>query len=423
MPDEVEPKAMSQREIDELFADLGGESATAPETERKPEESNLVPAQSSAPQAAVEPRASSSGSTAAPAPTPDQIEDALQGAISTSDSALTQGDIDSLLAGLEQPAESGDAANLAGEGPPTETLTPEGLKKLIAEQSGNTQSAEKIGSGVINQNDVDALLAQMQAASGEVPRPSAEAETLIAPTEQTAADAILSSQVASQPSAAMQVAPVAAYLSPEELRGGRYLLIAAVGLLAVCAVTLLLVVSAVNRLSVELRAERTAGEVPNDDFDLALEAARGYLGSDEVVQQQRGLKHIARMKDIYTDDPPRADAVALLLARHHLAQGAYAAAAREYAAIDTRSDRLLDDPAVYLEYARCLVEVGSLLRAESVLQELLANAAWYAQAELPDGGRRDATEIARHADLLRQAQVALGRLYQLASQSAAGGHS
>ena len=218
----------------------------------------------------------------------------------------------------------------------------------------------------------------------------------------TAVDAVTLSQTMEAP--AMQNPMSGAVMSPEELRGGRYLLIAAVGLLAMCTVTLFLVVSSVNRLTEELYEGRTAQEEPADDFQQALEVAKSYLQDPDPDQVQHGILYVEKMKKKreYED---HFEEVTLLLGRHYRSKGAHKRAWREYRSIADRAEALLAKPGFYLEYADSLMQSGKLTDAERVIYELIANADFYKASELADGTRRTEEEVQANEEDLRRAYV------------------
>ncbi|MDA3962925.1 MAG: hypothetical protein PF961_19245 [Planctomycetota bacterium] len=447
-----------------------------PAAEPEPEAAQPVAADSDSQDESAEHVAEESDSkTKAPRAGSVEDTDALEGAAGTdtksgaSDSSMSgkvsQNDIDALLAELGAPAPklppptksfssssassvSGDEADamieavlgeldagvgeLSGKGPATETLTPDELERLVSKHEGDESSdsigansggssmgGDSGGTGVINQDDIDALVRQMAMATGgpEDAGPAvggSDVDELLAQAgpQVTVTDAVSPSmidEVRGQVALAPSSFGGTALMSPEELKGTRYLLVVAVFLLAVCAVTLGFVVSSVNHLTVELAKTNETQVTTSDNFADDLAVAEGWLRDDDPVTVAKGVKFLSeQLKKNY---PKKQEVLSERLARHYRSVGAHDKAVIEFAYIADRTSGLVDDPEFYLAYADSLSRTDKREQAREVVYELIANEAWFLEAERPDGSVLGEERVAANRAALKRAMILLGRLY------------
>ena len=152
---------------------------------------------------------------------------------------------------------------------------------------------------MISQGDIDALVRQMSEAtsSDDMGMPPDESmggerdqkleellkETLVAPGDPIAAT--MAAPVAMMPGQTM--VPSGAVMSSDELRGSKYLLVAIVLLLFMCAATMAFVVNSLNDLTSELRTAREKVDTPSDDYHDNLAYARSLLESNDTAEVGR----------------------------------------------------------------------------------------------------------------------------------------
>ncbi len=337
---------------------------------------------------------------------------------------VDQDDIDALLSemGIGDDAaastvESSSSAKGGGARERSQQLSKEDLQRLIdkhgnASDDGTEQS--------ITEDDIDDLVAQMSSASG-VPdqkhitevlkNRESDIDALLEDVESgvEAMDAVAASQGGIRGTAVsadgMPMVPMGT-VSGEELKGTRYLLVSAVCLLAMCAVTLGFIVSAINGLTQELEHKREASVRATDDFAEDLERARDYLASQDAADRRKGVRLLDEdMRRLY---PEHEDAILLVLARHFHGRNEHAEAKGYYRQV-LRGGGLLDEPQVYLDYGRTLVRVDDLRGARRVLMHLLANEDYYTDPELYANGL-SSEEEQRHRRIVRQAYLLLGRV-------------
>ena len=360
---------------------------------------------------------------------------------------LDQGGIDDLLAalGAEQVtvgATKSESKILGASGgsktglPPvggmsasrrTLALSTEDLTSLVSKHNAPAVGGEA-GDGMIDQGDIDALVKQLGAATGtiEAPKPSmteelakhdAAIDQLLGEARNPAAnaatmDAIDMRSVLDKPpsTGGLSRGPSTAYtvnvpvLTPPELRGARWLLAAAVLMLAICAGTLVVVAKAVRTLGDELAHERASGIEPSDDYGTDFNAATARLSAPDADQTATGVLFLQRMKKRY---PSHEAELALVLARHFRGLGAWKEAAREYAAALDESDAPVDDPRVILERAEALKHLDDRDAAKRQLYALVAaEQRWVGETEPP----RPASITERNRATLVEAHLLLGRL-------------
>lgn len=358
---------------------------------------------------------------------------------------LDQSGIDDLLAQLGAPEAAGIGAAKLGDSKAalpgvggtsrgamsrgTLALSTEDLTALVSKHAAPAAPGES--EGMIDQGDIDALVKQLGAATGTVEaapeKPASMSQELAkhdaaidqllgeahgggAAANAATMDAIDMRSVLDKPpstSAAHRTpspftvnVPV---LTPPELRGARWLLAAAVLLLAVCAGTLVVVAGAVRTLGSELAREREAGLEPGDDYGDDYAAASARLSSPDDEQVAKGVLFLERLKKRY---PSHAGEVSLALARHFAGHGAWREAAREYGEV-LDGTVMNDDPRVLLENAEALRQLGDRAAAKRQLYALLADEArWTGESNPP----RPASIADRNRQALVAAHLLLGRL-------------
>jgi hypothetical protein len=293
-------------------------------------------------------------------------------------------------------------------------LTPEALADLIAKDAarGSEVGDMSSGTGVISEDDIAELVGQLSAHDGTGADQRPDSAAIFAPTAaaQTLDDAISPSVIAQMtaPAASLAAAPTA-MVDADELRGARYLMVAAVLLLSLCTVALAFVVSSMNRLTNELGRANDSQVVSGDDFAVDMAVAERWLTTTEAETVTKGVVFLEdELKQRY---PRKREVISLRLARHYRDQGAFARAAAEYAAISAATIGLADDPGFYIEYADTLYRIGDEQHACEVLYRLIANERHY-RSEVDAGGRiRGVEERERGDAALHRAQLLLGRIY------------
>lgn len=385
---------LDQGGIDALLAQMGMGEAPASD-----EGTNSAPAAASdSDEAADEGDALSDGSAAAALPQP-------------SGAGLDQGDIDNLMAQLQSQEGTGEVSR----GPRTGTITHEDLAAIVA-RHGSEQGQESSGTGAIGQSDIDALVAQLDNATSSGRGGSADltrdGDTIDALLEQATrrvkiGDALSLSQFAGAPPASA-LPEGAALMSPEELRGTRILMVAAVVFLMTCTFAMVLVIASLNRLTGELAHGRGVEAGPSDDIARDFEVAETWLRDEDPAIVQRGLLFL---DDIRRQHRGQEEAVGLRLAGHYRQVGAHAEAVTEFTRLDQRAVGLREDPAFHLDFADSLMEIGSYERARQQAYIVVANRAWFLSPQDPSGEARDPLLLARHREHVQRARVLIGRIF------------
>ncbi len=204
-------------------------------------------------------------------------------------------------------------------------------------------------------------------------------------------------------------------LAPAEIRGARWLLVAAVLLLAVCAAGMGAMVRTLSGLAGQLARNPTTGTLDADRFALALTAARNLLADGDAVDAAIGVQALERLK---ADHPNRAQELTLELARHWRAQGAHRKAADAYASV---IDKVLigGDPRILLEYTASLTVLGDYADAVRQLYSMLAQEQILLAREDRLGHPKSPEEQTRDRMAIQQAYLQLGDL--LSRQNSASG--
>jgi len=458
------PKPASQDDLDALLAELGGSPARAP-TDPTAE---TLPAGGT--QADIDALLGAiGGDKSAPALQDDGDIDALLSEISnTAEGRVTGGltnaqtkRLDAVLESIQsgpQPTQGGSLG-----------LSSDQLEDLVAKHAPGPDSAAPAET-MISQDDIDDLVAQLtavvdgtgpitiaqaRAKSPSVPdsggrplasitgaapaikappantvppakTPSPATKGAAAPASKPAAPA-----VAARPASGGRAAPAPhpGYATPAlvgggaatigvlastEIRGARWLLIAAVLLLAVCAAGMGAMVRTLSGLAGQLARNPTTDTLDADRFALALTAARNQLASDDPVEVAIGVQALERLTG---DHPNRAQELTLELARHWRAKGAHRKAADAYA---TLVDKVLQggDPRILLEYTASLTVLGDYDDAVRHLYGLLAREQTLLGREDRLGHPKSPDDLSRDRMAVQQAYLQLGDL--LARQNTTG---
>ncbi len=421
---------LGQDDIDAMIAGLSGGAPAAPPP---------APAAPEGPLGQDDIDAMLAGlASGAPAPTPAAPAPA---AAAPAGGQLDQSSIDALVASLDAPA-----APVAGFGeqptllnvpsPEPEAREPAGLSTDIVDAlvAKHAATPDEGGEGMIAQSDIDALVKSL---GGTAPPPPAGGPGLTqdSMTEQLARhddaidqllagvpgnggamatmDAIdVRAELGRSPAGTPASGPVAYRPTsipalPVDLRGARWMLLAAVLLLSVCCGTLVVVAGAVKTLAAELKAERTANLAPTDNYSDDFKAALLRLRSPQGEEVAKGVLFLQRLKKRY---PSHETEISLELARHFRANGSWREARREYAGIVEETSALQDDPRVHLEYAETLARVKERTAAVRQVNLLLANEAAYIGETNASHLPRPGAEIVANQVTLQAAQLLLGRL-------------
>lgn len=374
--------------------------------------------------------------------------DTIVNADASEDRALGQDDIDDLLAQLTDPdpspAVASDADGQMGGQDDIDALLKEmGMGGDNGQAAPDILSTEQIAGIVdgqasqefpdedteemISQGDIDSLVREMSQATGvpdqnEIDARVAENESDIEALLQEAADpmatvdavqgSLVLGQGASAPPQYAAVDP-AAVMAPDELRGTRYLLVAAVFLLAMCAVTMGFVVRSINDLSHELEKNRTSEIKPVDDFQENISYARKMLASEDALELGRGLIFIKRLKENHEQEPDKIIIISLLLADHYRSTGAYSKARIEYELMTDRQGMLYENPQYYLDYSETLFALGEKKYddAIAVLYRLMANEQYYISTNDSQGNARDVDLVTLHEKIIQEAYLMLGQIF------------
>ncbi len=423
---------LGQTDIDALLASLAaGDGATAADP-AKPETRAM----------------------AAPAPPPPAA-----GAAETPGGRLDQGGIDALLAqlgaqevsvGAERVAipefGGGSTSRTGTNGPPTLSLSKEDLSALVTKHQNHESDA---GDAMIAQSDIDALVQQLAKATGEVVNPDSDPGAAApSPSElakhDDAIDKILAAAAPPPAAATMDAVDVKAELgksptsgriptpspglsganrafsgsrqpagppiaavSPVELRITRFLLVAAVLLLAISSGALVVLTGAVKNLASELHGERTAALATGDSYSDDFKAAADRLASPDAEEIAKGVLFLERLKKRY---PSNEGEIAQVLARHFRGHGAWKEAARQYLFLVEEAAEPPQDPRIWLEYAEALRHLRNRSAAVRQVYALLARESSFTGEHDHKGRARSESELAEHRRAIAEAHLLLGSL-------------
>ncbi len=404
---------LSQSEIDQMLAALGGAASPEPPPPAAPVPSAIAGTSSKL-------RASQEVSASGP---------------------LGQSDIDALLAqlgaGAPEPSKPAAAAPTVitkvtavagkpGTNAATLALSADALEQLVHKHNQGDQPPSE---AMIAQGDIDALVQQLAGVTGptttqtgmdsksisqQLKERGAELDRAMAnapPPPRLTLDAVDVRQVlgtgastgatpshAPPPNGSPLVAQV-------DFRGARWLLVAAVLLLAVCTGFLMVSVSVMRTLAEELRLERLAATpTPGDSYADDLRAGLTLIGVNDSAEQAKGVLLLERLKGRW---PSHEAELALVLARHHRAHAAWRKAADEYVLV---AEGEQSDPAVYGEYAEVLARLGERDVAIRACYRILANEARWTAARDEQGNARPVEERTRARATVDSAALTLARL-------------
>ena len=382
---------LGQDDIDKLLADLGAKTTSKPGTSK-----HIASAVPSVPTTAV--------AVAAHSQQP--------GTTTSNASAAT------IIAPMIETRPSGPGPTLA--------LSADDLDALVDRQVGVI--SEHGEAPMIDQGDIDALVKQLANATGApntqkisdaLAKHEGEIDKLLeqAGNAKATMDAMPASGLTSGNSAANKggatITLGVPVMAPAELKGARWLLVAAVLFLAICATTLGMVVNAINGLSGELKTQREAALTPSNSFANDYKAAVAQLAAQDATEVAKGVLFMGRLKARY---PGHEAEIALALGRHFRAKGAFHQAADEFATLAETGHGLFDDPRIFLDYAACLTELGDMPAATRQVYRLLANEDSYLAPRDRNGLTRPGDEVVRNQQAVQDAYLTLGRMLGTASQ-------
>ena len=301
----------------------------------------------------------------------------------------------------------------------TLTLSPDDLDALVARQVGFTSDHGE--APMIDQGDIDALVKQLANAtsapdtkhiSDALAKHEGEIDKLLATSAdpKITLDAVDIGQIVgkTRTTSVVTAAGIAVpVMAPSELKGTRWLLMAAVLLLATCAGSLALVMGAINGLAHELKSHHQAQLTPSDSFGDDLKAAQAKLADPDEVEVAKSELFMQRLKQRH---PSHEAEIALVLAHHFRARGAFRQAAEEYALLADGANGPSDDPRLHLDYAEMLAAQHDAASAIKQVYLVLANEALYLGDHDHRGVARPADELARNHQTMQDAYLALGRL-------------
>ena len=309
---------------------------------------------------------------------------------------------------------------------PTLALSADDLDALVDRQVGVISDHGE--APMIDQGDIDALVKQLANATGApntkrisdaLAKHEGEIDKLLeqAGNAKATMDAMPASGLISGNSAANKggatITLGVPVMAPAELKGARWLLVAAVLFLAICATTLGMVVNAINGLSGELKSQREAALTPSNSFANDYKAAVAQLAAQDATEVAKGVLFMGRLKSRY---PGHEAEIALALGRHFRAKGAFHQAADEFATLAETGHGLFDDPRIFLDYAACLTELGDMPAATRQVYRLLANEDSYLAPRDRNGLTRPGDEVVRNQQAVQDAYLTLGRMLGTASQ-------
>lgn len=432
-------KAASQDDIDALIRDAqtkqGGPPSPAPATARTPSVSlddidALIREAQAAQGGTVRVAAPAPAAAAAPAPaakpTPTPAAPTINNATTAS---IAQSDIDDLLKEIQSATERQDVRKLSDHetrkfdklldsiqsapSAPTAGLTPTAIDDLVAKHAPGPED-HSARETMISQEDIDALVQQLSVAvGGEAPPAGAPAPGNTAKRPATpaalAATMITAPTATAATSATGSLMPAGSYpvLAPRELRGARWLLMAAVVLLAMCALAMGAVARGVSGLSRELLKRNDADPHAADELALELTAARSMLASNDLIEAATGVERLRQLKARY---PDRATELAIELARHWRAHDQHRKAADEFASVLDRVLATRGDPRILLDHADSLARTDEVSGALRLVYALLASEAAYTDPADPLGHTRPVEEVERDRLAMQRAYLLLGEL-------------
>lgn len=417
----VDEAAAKQAEIDALLANLGVQEPPKKEpTKKAPAVSASAPIPAAGPldQDQIDALLQQMGGAVAPetAPAATPVSQAV------ADGASDQAAVDDLISKM------GPAAVVASQddmpAPKTEGLSQEMLASLVEKHGKKRDETERRISS-FTQDDIQNLVSQLDAASGNlqdalghnVADKQRDIDALLAGvnTASQAGDAVNESLLRGASMGGRQSLLGTTVFPKEELRGTRTLLAAAVGLLAMCALTMGFIVSALNGLSHELSMTRQQQEQPSDDYARDLESVKASLANADADTRFRGVIFAERLRTAWKDHTARNEEMTFLLARYYREHEENAKAAIEYERIDRQREGLIDDPVFYIEYAQTLMAIDRHPEARAVAVRLIANEDRFTDTSLMTH-RATPAQIETNIRNIRRAHLIVGQIDLARSQ-------
>ena len=379
-------------------------------------------------------RVAAEASPAAPVPAAKPMPPSAGPTIANATTAsIAQSDIDDLLKEIASATERQDVRKLsdhetrkfdklldriqAEPSAPAVGLSPTAIDELVAKHAPGPQD-QSARETMISQDDIDALVQQLSVAvGGEAPAAGAPAPAAAGAKRPATPEALAATMISAQPVATTATtatgtilpAGVGSYpvLAPRELRGARWLLVAAVLLLAVCALAMGAVARGVSSLSRELLRRNEADPHVGDELALELTAARSMLASSDLIEAATGVERLRQLKARH---PDRATELAIELARHWRARDQHRKAADEFASVLDRVLATRGDPRILLDHADSLARTDEVSGALRLVYALLASEAAYSDPADALGHTRPAEEVERDRLAMQRAYLLLGDL-------------
>jgi hypothetical protein len=426
--------AAKQAEIDALLANLGIEEPPKKEPTKKAPviASSAPPSPAASEPVASEPKGAldqdqidalllQMGGAVAP----ETVQESVQPASPLAEPSAEQTAVEDLISKMGPAAVVSSQDDLPA--PKTEGLSQEMLASLVEKHGKKRDETERRISS-FTQDDIQNLVSQLDAAGGnsqdglgnlgnQVADKQRDIDALLAGvnTASQAGDAINESLLRGASMGGRQGLLGAPVFPKEELRGTRTMLAAAVGLLALCALTMGFIVSALNGLSNELSMTRKQQEQPSDDYSRDLESVKTSLASTEADTRFRGVIFAERLRTAWKDHPARREEMTLLLARYYREHEENSKAAIEYERIDHQREGLVEDPMFYIEYAQTLMAIDRHQDARAVAVRLIANEDRFTDTQLM-AHKATPAQIETNIRYIRRAHLIVGQIDLARSQ-------
>lgn len=425
----VDEAAMKQAEIDAMLAKLGVEEPPIKEpTKKAPVISSPAPTSPAGAldQDQIDALLQQMGGAVAPeVPAQTAASKSAPAYQAAANGAPEQAAIDDLISKMGSPAIVASQDDLVA--PKTEGLSQEVLASLVEKHGKKRDETERRISS-FTQDDIQNLVSQLDAAGGNsqdtlgnlgnnVADKQRDIDALLAGVNiaSQAGDAINESLLHGASMGGRQGLLGASVFPKEELRGTRTMLAAAVGLLAMCALTMGFIVSALNGLSHELSMTRQQQEQPSDDYSRDLESVKASLANVDADTRFRGVIFAERLRTAWKDHPARNEEMTLLLARYYREHGENNKAVIEYERIDRHREGLIDDPVFYIEYAQTLMAIDRHPEARAVAVRLIANEDRFTDTSLM-AHRATPAQIETNIRNIRRAHLIVGQIDLARSQ-------
>ncbi len=442
---EVPDGPLGQDDIDSLLASMGTETDPEPVVDPAPEADGPLG------QDDIDSLLASMGAETDPEPIADPDATLVADPPNDDASSLDQEGIDALIAGMgtedPEPVSEEDADPLGQEDiddliasmieagneeqdpgsrvHKTGKLSTEQIRDIVSKQE-ETGETDKDGGveSMISQGDIDALMQQMSEASsvGETDEIDAllkEKNTQIddllnQAVQGEAGDAVEASMLTmaeSMPQMSQQMVAAGSVMAPEELRGTRYMLWAALLLLSLCTATMVIVASSINKLTGELNQHRVEDNKPQEDFDSDIEYSMKLLESESEDDTLKGMRYFERLKSSYKDNPDKMERIHRILATYYRKHNAWEKARQELSGIYDPRGKMLDDPSFYVDYGDTLYRLDRMRDAEVIIYKLLANESYYTAVVDGQGATRKKEALQTNGLTIKRAYLLLGRMY------------